>query len=203
MTLNTIKLPKQRYHQASETLNRAFYDDPLISFIVPRDKKRSRLSRWFGVAVRYGQLYGENYASKDITGVAVWIAPGLSSLNTFRLVNVGMLAVPFLFGVSSSRRLISTLTHQEKLHKKNMQQEEHWYLLLIGVDPAHQGRGIGSTLLWPILQQADRDNVACYLEATKQRNVGFYRRHGFNVLDHAQIPNGPPYWTMKRDPRQV
>lgn len=54
-----------------------------------------------------------------------------------------------------------------------------YYLLAIGVLPAWQGKGIGSALMAPVLEQCDRDGVAAYLEATSQRSKKFHERHGF------------------------
>ena len=43
-------------------------------------------------------------------------------------------------------------------------QEPCWYLTLIGVDPACQGRGFGSALLQFALEQIDRAGGTAYLE---------------------------------------
>jgi hypothetical protein len=35
----------------------------------------------------------------------------------------------------------------------------------------------------------------------KERNVTFYKKHGFDVVVEGDIPNGGPhYWTMRREP---
>jgi GNAT superfamily N-acetyltransferase len=44
--------------------------------------------------------------------------------------------------------------------------EPHWYLPLMGVDPAAQGQGFGRALLEHGLGQCDRDGTVAYLEAT-------------------------------------
>ena len=49
--------------------------------------------------------------------------------------------------------------------------EVHCYLQLIGVDPAHQGKGIGSALLGQILNDCDAQRLSAYLEATSPRNL--------------------------------
>jgi GNAT superfamily N-acetyltransferase len=49
--------------------------------------------------------------------------------------------------------------------------EPHWYLPLIGVDPAHQGKGHGDALMAYALQQCDRDHLPAYLESTNPRNI--------------------------------
>jgi hypothetical protein len=52
-----------------------------------------------------------------------------------------------------------------------------------------------------MLARADAAGVPCYLETAKERNVAFYRAHGFDVLVEDTIPNAFRYWTMRRPPR--
>jgi GNAT superfamily N-acetyltransferase len=77
----------------------------------------------------------------------------------------------------------------------------HHYLFLLGTRPAAQGRGLGSSLMAPVLQACDRDGVPAYLEATSERNKQLYTRHGFEVTDEIALPDGPTMWPMWRSPR--
>jgi ribosomal protein S18 acetylase RimI-like enzyme len=79
--------------------------------------------------------------------------------------------------------------------------DPHWFLPLIGVDPAHRGKGLGDTLMTHALLRADRDHVAAYLESTNPRNMSLYRRHGFDVLGTIQVGSSPPLVPMLRQPR--
>ncbi|WP_241846129.1 GNAT family N-acetyltransferase [Streptomyces sp. MJM1172] len=49
-------------------------------------------------------------------------------------------------------------------------QEPHWYLAVLGADPAAQGRGHGAALLRSGLAKADADGLATYLESSKASN---------------------------------
>jgi GNAT superfamily N-acetyltransferase len=79
--------------------------------------------------------------------------------------------------------------------------EPCWYLPLIGVDPARQGRGYGSALLRYALEQCDRDGVPAYLESSNPRNVPLYERHGFEVMGSIQAGSSPTIVPMLRRPR--
>jgi ribosomal protein S18 acetylase RimI-like enzyme len=70
----------------------------------------------------------------------------------------------------------------DKYHPK----ESHWYLPLIGVDPSHQGKGVGSALMKHALAACDRDGIIAYLESSNPRNVSLYERHGFEVIGEIQ-----------------
>lgn len=79
--------------------------------------------------------------------------------------------------------------------------EPHWYLPLIGVDPAQQGKGYGSALMRHALLPCDRDNTYAYLESTNPKNIPLYERHGFEVLGTIQAGASPPIFPMLRKPR--
>ena len=76
--------------------------------------------------------------------------------------------------------------------------EPHWYLPLIGVDPAQQGKGYGSALLKYALRRCDEDGSPAYLESSNPKNIPLYRRHGFEVLGTIQVGSSPPITPMLR-----
>ncbi len=80
--------------------------------------------------------------------------------------------------------------------------EPHWYLPLIGVDPAHQGKGLGGALWQHALDTCDRDGVPAYLESSNPRNVPLYERHGFETLGTIQVGSSPTIIPMLRKPRR-
>jgi ribosomal protein S18 acetylase RimI-like enzyme len=75
----------------------------------------------------------------------------------------------------------------------------HWYLSLLGVDPAHQGRGLGRSLLESWLQSVDCEAAASYLETDREQNLAFYRRAGFDVRSEIRVL-GIDVWCMWRPP---
>ena len=80
-------------------------------------------------------------------------------------------------------------------------EEPHWYLLFIGVDPVHRGKGLGSELMEHALRRCDRDNTPAFLESTNPRNRSLYERYGFEILETLQVGSSPPITTMLRGPR--
>ena len=76
---------------------------------------------------------------------------------------------------------------------------DHWYLLPIAVDPEEQGKGYGSLLLREMFKIIDNEKLPIYLETNTEKNVGFYQRYGFEVLEYAIIPKTDiPIWCMLR-----
>ncbi len=198
---NVPNLQTAQLDEAVQMLARAFFDDPMVMYVVPDEDRRRRSLPWFfRLAARYGQAYGETFTTPDkVDGAAIWLPPGNTIASTLRMIRLGLLAAPFKFGLPSFMRFMSALNHLERFHKRDVP-PEHWYLFILGVEPARQGQGVGGTIIQPILERADHDRLPCYLETMKERNVTFYRKHGFEVVVDDVFPNGPRYWTMKRDP---
>jgi ribosomal protein S18 acetylase RimI-like enzyme len=86
----------------------------------------------------------------------------------------------------------------EKIHPS----EPHWYLALLGTHPDHQGQGLGTAVVAPGIAAADAEGVGCYLESSKEANVPYYERLGFEVIGTYDVDrgSGPRLWLMWRDP---
>ncbi len=75
----------------------------------------------------------------------------------------------------------------DDLHRK-LVPYPHWYLQIIGVDPAYQGQGFSSQLVRPMLERIDREHLPCFLETNIEKNVAIYQRFGFGVVSEDEIP---------------
>ena len=76
----------------------------------------------------------------------------------------------------------------------------------IGVDPAHQGRGIGRALLRGLLEVADAAHAAVFLEVRTDNDAAraLYESEGFTVVGLRRryyTPSGADAHTMRREPR--
>ena len=131
--------------------------------------------------------------------VAIWMPPG-RAITVGGMVRCGILAVPFRVGLRPFARFMGANDVMGKFHKRHAP-EPHWYLLIVGVDPELQGRGLGRALVKEGLARADEGNHPCYLETSEERNLVFYERQGFVVVGTAPLgKDGPPGWAMRRNP---
>jgi ribosomal protein S18 acetylase RimI-like enzyme len=80
--------------------------------------------------------------------------------------------------------------------------EPHWFLPLLGVDPAQQSKGVGSALLRHVTDRCDRDGVLAYLDSSNPRNIPLYQRHGFEIVGRAQSGSSPVITPMLRKPQR-
>ena len=58
----------------------------------------------------------------------------------------------------------------------------HYWLRAIGVDPAWQGRGVGTELIRPVLDRADHERRGAYLLTATPGNVTWYEGLGFSTV---------------------
>ena len=62
--------------------------------------------------------------------------------------------------------------------------DPHFYLLLLGTDPATQGQGRATRLLQPVLRICDTDGFPAYFQSTNPKTAGIYRRLSFRSVGH-------------------
>jgi ribosomal protein S18 acetylase RimI-like enzyme len=178
-------------------LARAFLDDPVASWAWRPDGLRLGALERFQ-AVRLHQLIAgeEVWTNDELTCAALWAAPGRWHMT---LRETAMLVPCFLRPRLFARMPLVALGW-EKLERSHPRKPPHFYLAVLGTEPEAQGRGLGSAVLGGVLEQCDRDGVGAYLESSKERNIDFYARHGFRVLEEIGLLRGPSMWSMWRDP---
>ena len=181
--------------QLSSTLARAFHDDPVFSWVIPRAAPRLRYARRY-FASRARLLLGQDevYTVDGCAAGALWARPGewrdppLAALR--QVAGLAPALGPRL------PRALSGLREVEARHPAR----PHWYLSVLGTDPERQGEGLGAAVMRPVLEECDRLEIGAYLETATERNVAFYTRQGFRVVDAVDLPRGPRMWLMWRDP---
>jgi ribosomal protein S18 acetylase RimI-like enzyme len=73
------------------------------------------------------------------------------------------------------------------------------YLCLLGVEPSCAGRGHGSRLLRRALAAQAARWERCVLRTEQPRNVPFYLRHGFTLVEESVVPvSGLRCWVFSR-----
>ncbi len=196
------RLMRWRYRQARHTMGRAFHDYNLMVYAARDDDSRlTAVTSLYGAIMDDCFRHGEVYTFGDCHGVACWLPPPRAVPTFWRQARSGMLALPWHFGLSGFRKLTAFDDVARRLHH-NHASMPHWYLAAIGVDPEHQGRGIGSALMRPMLERADRDGLHCWLDTHQEQNVRLYERHGFDVCERVELPDHPiPVYGMLRKPR--
>jgi len=185
--------PTSEQDRAIATITAAFSSDPVVRWLYP--EARDYLAYFPRVIPPFaGGAFANNSAhvAGTFAGVALWLPPGVGSDDDA----MGALLEE---SIPDERKeeAYGFLGQQVAIHPH----EPHWYLPLVGVDPARQGIGVGSALLQHALVRSDADRLPAYLEATSPRNKALYERHGFEEVGVIQFGGSPPMWPMLRKPR--
>jgi GNAT superfamily N-acetyltransferase len=173
-------------------LTLAFAGDPACRWAWPDPLQYldafPRFARTFG-----GSAFdlGTAYYDSSYSGVALWLPPGAKQDEESLIQVINDTVAPGL-----KDAMFKMFEQMDSYHPG----EAHWHLPLIGVDPAHQGGGIGIALLNHVLKECDGQRIPAYLEATSTRNVPLYERHGFRALGKIQVLDSPPIVPMLRKP---
>jgi GNAT superfamily N-acetyltransferase len=185
----------------SKTLGRAFFEDPVMRWMLPdAELRRRKLHKLFEALTRHHHLArgGVEVApdGSGIGGAALWDPPGgwrQTRLEELRATPSLLMA----FGTSLRRGLIA-----DEVMKANHPEEPHWYLAIIGTDPDVRGMGFGNVLMQSRLDRCDTEHAPAYLESSNPVNVPYYERFGFDVTGEIRLPgSGPSLIPMWRRPR--
>lgn len=197
---NLIRLTEGQIKAAGEMLTRAFYDYPFFVYFLPNLDERSRkLPEIFEFMVRYGIRYGEVYSiSANLEGIAGWIPYWEVELTEERAIKCGGRDLALSLGLDYNKRYEPMEKSIDRCHKQYAD-FSHWYLYPIGVDPVYQGKGYASELLRAKLAEIDKQNIPCYLETNKEKNVSLYQHFGFEIVEKGIFDKtNVPYWHMLR-----
>ena len=202
MSHDARKLTSADVPAAARALARALLDDPGWIYTFPDATTRlARMDRLLAIAIRALYLHRDECWTLEpddgggLAGAALWEPPGDHDVPIGR----ALLALPRIAWILG-RRIpvgIDIVRQMEKRHPT----EPHWYLAILGIDPAFQGRGLGPRLLAPVLDRCDADGLLCWLESANPKNHGFYRRLGFEVADVHRFTDEFSLTFFARQPR--
>jgi ribosomal protein S18 acetylase RimI-like enzyme len=171
----------------------AFGTDPVARWFYPNP--REYLAHFPRLAVAIGGkafANGTAHYIEGFAGASLWLPPGVSPDEEP--------AVAIIQETVSERLHAAAFTILEQIGAAHPT-EPHWYLWMIGTDPARQGRGYGSALMRHALASCDHDKRLAYLESSNPRNLSLYLRHGFELIRVIQVGGCPPIFPMLRKPR--
>jgi GNAT superfamily N-acetyltransferase len=194
-------MPTLEVHSATESerdtvigvITLAFAADPMARWSFPGPATYLTVMPQLAAAfAANGFRHGAAHLIDGGMGAAMWLPPGIAP-DAERLMTLSNTHAP-------KDRVGDMLQVFEQMDRYRPS-EPCWYLPLIGVDPAHQGRGCGSALMRYALAQCDRDGVPAYLESSNPRNLSLYLRHGFEAIGEIQVGSSPTMVPMLRRPR--
>jgi GNAT superfamily N-acetyltransferase len=175
-------------------LARTFSDDPMIRWPFHDHDVVERSEPMFAALLGEYATLGFVVEAGDGAGVAAWIPPS----SDVGLEQADAATRPAIAGLTddSGDRYDRFWNWLESF----LPTEPHWFLDMVGVEPARQGEGIGSALIGYGVDRARAEGVPAFLETGKPRNVPYYERFGFHVAHEDVAPDGGPHiWFMRLD----
>lgn len=189
-----VEATKADEHWLADVFARAFWDDPVFTWLHPEPRTRyTALRRFFSAELASGRKHGRTVTTTDLAAVAHWARPGhwkSTPLQTARMMPAALLMS------SRPKAGLTLMTTMERAHPT----EPHWYLATVGSDPCRRGTGAGRAVIDAVLADCDRDGIPAYLESSKPENVPYYERFGFKVTSEVSVLDSPTLALMWRDP---
>lgn len=194
----TLPLDRGGAAEAGRVLGSAFVDDPLMRYYFEGEEDRSRPVRKTmilatSLTLRYGTAFRID-CDGCLVGVALLLPPSVRDFPPLAVMGA-VLRTPSLWRPRSLSRHFRAASAIEA-HRPQI---PCCTLLSMGVAPAHQRCGHGTSLLRQVLKWSAAEGCVC-LETHNERNLAFYRGRGFHIMSEFVLDNGrgPRTWTMIR-----
>ncbi len=190
--------------RVATVLSDAFADYAWTDWAVPADGHRQRLRALYEIHSMIGVHRGDLWlleAGGQIVAAAAWslLDGGAGSRASYEGVPADLLEraraeLPPLFG---DRLALVQAAEDATLGARPT--TPYWFLDCVGTDPVHQGRGFAQQLVAAVLDHIDTDGLPTSVETSTERNVEFYQRLGFAIVQRSDLGDEvPPVWVMTR-----
>ena len=175
------------------TLTAAFATDPLWRWAFPRLGDLEVLWRFMiGSALRYPWVR----ILDGFAAATLWIPPGGTELTEREEEEMEPLLQRLI-----GERAADVLELWERFEANHPREPPHYYLSLLGTDPAHRGKGIGMGLLAENLALIDAEGTPSYLESSNPANNARYEAIGYVQVGEFTTPDDAhAVATMWREP---
>ena len=164
------------------------------------DARRTTLARYMVYAMGEAERGGRAVTLDDpAAGAALWLLPRTADVEA----REHAAKHTFLRDLLGPRGYANYAHITGFMHARaaGVMPGDAWYLSILGVRPAEQGRGIGQRLLAPTIAEADAAGATSWLETFTTAAARFYQRVGFTLVAwHDEPTTGRPYAILRRDP---
>ncbi|KKO53242.1 GNAT family N-acetyltransferase [Paenibacillus sp. DMB20] len=182
-------------------MSRAFARDPLFLHVFGDSELDDRaqdhviafLAFMFDKSLLLNEEVWGYFEKENLLGVYIVEKPQASMIHKVKGFGLILRLIPLFFQLS--RKTLSLLNSYMRVTRSFAPSRSHHYLVMIGVEPKAQGKGIGKALLRHLLDTVEADNGShgIALDTENEANVNLYRRFGFSLTMETQIGNIPVY----------
>ncbi|MBO9702141.1 MAG: GNAT family N-acetyltransferase [Sporocytophaga sp.] len=168
-----------------DILTASFDQNISVNYVVKQDgQRKARIRRLMEYCFESCFHNGIVYLSKDRNACALILFPEQETVSLKSIMNDLRLA----FSCIGPERLPKVLSRESKV-KSYYPKQSIFYLRFIGVHPDFQRKGIGSSLIADIVNEARTMKKPIYLETSMAENVKFYKNMGFELFNELHLPH--------------
>ena len=198
--MNVQNIDYGRVDEVVDTLHEAFYDYPVMKFVLGADapdfrRLHERMTRLF--------VMGRVYSKEPLFGIG----------DPNRLAAAAIVSLPETDGTPDAlheyrQQVWATFEPAARCRYDKYVSAcasfdidlPHHHLNMVGVRKAHKGTGLGRALVEHVIRKSDRheDSHGVSLTTELASNVSFYERLGFEVTGHIEVAPGFETWNFFR-----
>lgn len=183
-------------------MSNAFARDPLFLHLFGDSeldsKAKSRVTAFVSFMFDKSFMLNEEvwgvFEQESLLGAYIIEKPQTNKLQNIKggLLLIGRLLALFF---QMSGKTLGLLNSYMRVTRSASPPLPHHYLIMIGVHPEAQGKGIGKSLLIHLLStvNADNNSQGAALDTENKENVNLYRKFGFNLSRETNMDNLPVY----------
>lgn len=188
----------------------SFSEDPFFSYLFPDAASRTNsLFRVYQTILPHFMAWGGVYAtSEELEGLFALERSGdertgppfiwTAVKSTWRMIRLAW-HVPV---IGTLKRALAIKEPSLAVRRFYEIYRPHIYIGFIAVDRRYRGRGLMSSMMRAILEEADREKLYCVLDTETETNVQIYRHLGFRVDQSVEaVPGALTYYMMVYDPQ--
>ncbi|MCL4639013.1 MAG: GNAT family N-acetyltransferase, partial [Olivibacter sp.] len=174
-----IKAEREDKKVVIDILTQSFASNQSIQYLVKNDKYfAERLAYLMDYSFDICYNFGEVYLSKDKMACALISFPNRRK----PFLKSTILDIKLLLKTTGLKNASKAIKRESAI-KKNYPDDDIFYLWFIGVKSDLQGKGIGTKLLNDVMKRASDNGQSIYLETSTDRNLPWYRKHGFTIYN--------------------
>lgn len=174
-------------------LSEAFLDDPQLRWMLDGKKNgfEKRLKILFSYLFETTLCDGEIYFTKNKKAVAAWQTPPKFNFS-FRIIPE---AIKFILGFGIFR--VIKIIQMEKIFSKLRDNQNTYYLFLLGVANSERGKGLSSILIDYQIEKSKQNQYSIFLETSTNKNITIYQKKGFKVFHEHNLDAETKISSMK------
>lgn len=166
-----------------DILSKSFDDNKSVNYVVKNDLNRqARIRGLMDYSFNICNAFGDVWISDDGQACALVVYPDKKRSTLTSTLWDAKLALSVI-GLSRVGKALGRESKIKAFHPK----EPFAYLWFIGVATENQNHGKGSRLLEEIIQDSETKGRSIYLETSVDRNLPWYKKHGFEVFQTLEL----------------